>query len=226
VSKRKTVLDLFAGLGGFSQAFADSDDWEVVTVDIEERFDPDIQADVMDLRPSDLPEADVVLASPPCQYLSPAGNHDKWDMDTKEPVAPESREAVAIFYHAIGLIRSLAPDYYFIENPRLSRIRWFIGEPDEWVTYCQYGKDYQKPTGLWGEFPAMTFKRCQSGDNCHVSNTDTDGTEAIASMNDVSQPERAKVPYELSEAIRDAIEAEYANPSPKQVDLVAATDGA
>lgn len=43
------VLDLFCGLGGFSSAFKESERWDVTTVDIEERFDPDITADVMDL---------------------------------------------------------------------------------------------------------------------------------------------------------------------------------
>lgn len=219
MDERRTVLDLFSGLGGFSAVFADSEEWDVVTVDIEERFDPDIRADVMDLRPANLPDADVILASPPCQYLSTAGNHDKWDMDAKEPIAPESKEAVAIFYHTLGLIRALSPDFWFVENPRRSRIRWFIGEPDEWVTYCQYGMNYQKPTALWGEFPDMTFERCRRGDNCHASNGESDGYSMIQSMPSDSG-ERAKVPYDLSKAIRDAVEAEYANPSPTQAELL------
>jgi len=58
------VLDLFAGLGGFSSAFVESERWEVTTVDIDERFNPDIQADVFELRPSDFSGRafDVVLA--------------------------------------------------------------------------------------------------------------------------------------------------------------------
>lgn len=213
MSERKVCLDLFAGLGGFSAAFEGADDWDVLTVEIEERFDPDYQTDVFDLRPSELlewiGEYDVlmVLASPPCQYLNTAGNHDKWDFDRQVPIAPESRHAVALFHHAVGLIHALAPDYWFVENPRASRIRWSFRPPDTWVTYCQYGTNYQKPTGLWGSFPPMTFRRCAPGDACHVSNTEHDGHEAINSMNDLSQPERAKVPYDLSESIRDATDA-------------------
>lgn len=214
------VLDLFSGLGGFSAAFRDSEEWEVTTVDIEPEFDTDIQADVMDLRPSDFDtDFDVVLASPPCQFLSTAGNHDKWDMDAKAPTAPESRDAVALFFHAIGLIHGLDPTYYYIENPRRSRIRWFIGPPDEWVSYCQYGKDYQKQTGLWGEFAPMTFKRCTRDSSCHISNTDTDGTQAIASMPRHDHAARAKVPYELSLAIRDAVEAGLRGDVPEQAPL-------
>ncbi len=214
------ALDLFCGLGGFSAAFDDSDRWDVTTVDIKARFDPDIQADVLELRPSDFDqEFDVVLASPPCQYLNTAGNHDKWDFDNKEPTAPESRHAVALFHHAIGLIHGLAPEYWYIENPRASRIRWSYRPPDEWVTYCQYGTDYQKPTGLWGELAPMTFKRCRAGDGCHISNTEDDGSEAINSMNGMSQAERSKVPYSLSEAIREACEAGLRGAVPEQTTL-------
>ena len=202
------VLDLFAGLGGFSSAFADSDRWDVTTVEIEERFNPDIQADIFNLRPSDFEnEFDVVLASPPCYQLSPAGNHDNWNFEHQQPTADDSKNAVALFHHTVGLIHGLAPRYHFIENPRNSRIRWTYGDPDEWVTYCQYGRHYQKPTALWGEFPPMTFKRCVNDANCHEKNTPTDGTQAIASMDNIGQAERSKVPYELSKAIRDACEA-------------------
>lgn len=202
------VLDLFCGLGGFSAAFKESERWEVVTVDIEQRFNPDITADVFDLRPSDFDDDfDVILASPPCQFLSSAGNHDKWDFDTYTPTAPESRNAVALFYHALGFIRALSPTYWYIENPRASRIRWFIGAPDEWVAYCQYGKNYQKQTGLWGNHAPMTFRRCSGPGNCHKSNGDDDGESAIASMDNGTHADRAKVPYQLSESIRDACEA-------------------
>jgi hypothetical protein len=41
-----------------------------MTVDIEERFGPDIRADVLDLRPSDLLDADVIFAGHPCWLFS------------------------------------------------------------------------------------------------------------------------------------------------------------
>lgn len=211
------VLDLFAGLGGFSAAFEESDRWDVISVDINPEFDTDITADVFELRPSDFgQEFDVVLASPPCQYLNTAGNYEKWDFDAKQPSSPESRHAVALFHHTIGLIHGLAPEYWYVENPRASRIRWSYGPPDEWVTYCQYGTEYQKPTGLWGDHAPMTFKRCRSGMKCHVSNTARDGSEAIDSMNHISQAERSLVPYELSKEIRDACEAALDGTVPEQ----------
>ena len=123
----KVCLDLFSGLGGFSAAFADAPDWEVVTVDIEERFDPDLQADVLALRPADLLEAIgcdrdeidvlVVLASPPCTQFSLAASRYERFVGG-EPQTGDAREAVALVYHTIGLIKSLSPDYWVLENPQ------------------------------------------------------------------------------------------------------------
>lgn len=196
------VLDLFAGLGGFSAAFAESDRWTVTTVDVDPAFGCDLTADVLDVRPSDLPDPDVVLASPPCTQFSTAGNHDNWDGHT--PLGP-AREAVTLVYHTIGLIKALDPVYWFLENPR-GRLRWFLDRPTGTVDYCQYGRDYLKPTDLWGDHPAMTYKRCSSGagSGCHSRNDADDGSSAVASMpGDVST--RAVVPYELSEEIRQAV---------------------
>jgi len=210
------VLDLFAGLGGFSQAFEASDRWNVTTVDIEERFETDIQADVLDLRPGDLPDADVILASPPCTFFSTAGNHDSWDGE--RPTSAGARESIALVYHTLGLIHAINPDYWLLENPR-GRLRWFLGKPTGTVTYCQYGTEYMKPTDLWGRHPpGLSYKSCSAGADCHVSNTENDGTEAIQSM-PPGVDERAKVPAELSQSIREAIESAYDSPEPKQVRL-------
>ena len=171
---RRTCLDLFAGLGGFSAAFADSDNWRVVTVDIERRFEPDIQADVMDLRPSDLPEADVVLASPPCTCFSFAcnGHHIR----NAEPVTETAREHITLVHHTIGLIKALSPDYWFLENPR-GNLAQFVDAAPKTVTYCQYGEEYMKPTHLWGNHPPMTYRSCNMGDGCHEHRVATDGRE-------------------------------------------------
>jgi len=201
------VLDLFCGLGGFSAAFADSEDWSVTTVDIEARFDPDIQADVMDLRPSDLPDADVVLASPPCTEFSPAqnlnGDHD-----------PDP-DHITLAYHTLGIIHGIDPDYWFLENP-WGRLRSYIGTPTATVTYCQYGERTMKPTDLWGDHPPMTYRRCSRGDSCHV-NTREGSNELRKDGRTTAQ--KAVVPYNLSEAICKAVDAAYAGEAYEQETL-------
>jgi len=199
------VLDLFCGLGGFSSAFADSDRWSVTTVDIEARFGPDIQADVFDLRPSDFDtEFDVILASPPCKCFSrAAGWADHFDSD-RTPQTPDARESVTLVYHTLGLIKALSPQYWFVENPMGSKVKRYFGEPTGRVTYCQYGTTYQKPTYLWGEHPPMTYRWCSRHNHCHEHGSLEDERDERPLPRDPA--ERAKVPYQLSESIRDACE--------------------
>jgi hypothetical protein len=218
----RTCLDLFAGLGGFSAAFADADGWEVVTVDIDERFEPDIRADMLDLRPADLPNADVVLASPPCTQFSLAASRFERVVDG-EPQTPDARKSVALVYHTIGLVKALAPEYWFLENPQ-GYLRQVIGEPTGRVTYCQYGENYMKPTDLWGEHPlGFSYRSCSYGAACHEYNTDGEhggrGNFRDFTKRIDDPAERAKVPRGLSDAILKAVEEAYANPPHEQVTL-------
>jgi len=219
-TERWTALDLFAGLGGFSQAFEDDGRWRIVQVDINDEFDPDIRADVLDLRPGDLPDADLVLASPPCKCFSrAAGWCDHFDTDDGTPQTAEARESVALVYHTLGLIQSLSPKYWFLENPMGSKIKQYLGEPTGRVTYCQYGTTYQKPTYLWGEHPPMTYQWCSSGDHCHEHGSLEDERDERPLPRDPA--ERAQVPEGLSEAVRDAVTDAFENPPPEQTTLVA-----
>lgn len=226
MTARWRVLDLFCGLGGFSAALADSDDWRVTTVDIEARFEPDIQADVFDLRPSDFEqEFDMVLAGHPCTVFSPArnmieGGDDAWNGE--RPASPGAQDMVALAHHTVGLIEGLAPRYWFLENP-IGRLRSVLGEPGGTITQCQYGRSHQKPTDLWGEHPPMTYRRCRPGDDCHAATgsyrpgRDQPRLGVLAESGDPA--ERAKLPYELSDAIREACEAGLRGEVAEQVEL-------
>ena len=201
----RICLDLCAGKGGLSQAFDDADGWDVVTVDIQEKFDPDICADVLDLRPSDLPDADVVVGGPPCTTMSVAGNQTEHYVDG-QPNSEEAQEHVLVAYHVVGLARALSPDWWFVENPR-GRMRRYLGDPTGTITLCQYGYTWQKPTHLWGEHPpSFRYRRCSPGDDCHASGEHGfDGGEDVTHERDPA--ERAKMPGELSEAILKAVES-------------------
>jgi hypothetical protein len=211
-----TVLDLFSGLGGFSSAFKHSDDWHVTQIDIEERFDPDTCADILNLRPSDLPDPDVVLASPPCKCFSRAA---AWTdhFDDGRPQTAEARDSVALLYHTVGLIRALPARYWVLENPMGSKVKQYLGDPEARVTYCQYGTDYQKPTYLWGEHPPMQYRWCARNDRCHEKGSLVDARDQRPLPRDPA--EKAKVPFQLSAEIRDAVEEAFTAPLIEQQTL-------
>lgn len=222
--RTKHCIDLFSGLGGcrnreegFSAAFQDSEDWEVTTVDIQERFGPDICADVLNLRPADLPDADVIVAAPPCTQMSMANQpNPHWDGD--RPDSPEVREAIALTYHALGLIRAIDPDYWFLENPRQGKMDVVLGEPTARVTYCQYGLEWQKPTNLWGDHPPMTYRTCSPGADCHQRAEG--GWDTGEKRKHIRDPaERSLVPRQLSEAILEAVESAYESLPTEQTEL-------
>jgi hypothetical protein len=193
-------LDLFSGRGGFSAAFRDDPDWSVTEVDIAAEHNPDIEADIMELQPSDLPEADVILASPPCTDFSPvAWSHGVRVTQNGEPQTESAAESIALVYHALGLIKAKAPLFWFLENPR-GALRFVIGEPVATIDYCRYGHYTKKPTDLWGNHPTMSYLRCD-----HNSHTRDDGvTDFELGPSDPS--DRAKVPRGLSETILNAVE--------------------
>lgn len=200
----KVCLDLFAGLGGFSAAFDDADGWEVYTVEIDDSHEPDLCEDIYDLRPTDLPDPDIILASPPCQKFSIV-NQGNGDWENGSPKIEGCKDAIGLVYHTLGIIHGLDPDYWFMENPR-GLLRTVIGNPEGTVTYCQYGTPYQKPTDLWGNHPpGFSYLSCSPGSDCHIANPRDEHPTQDKYPDDVS--ERSKVPYELSEAIREAVDA-------------------
>ncbi len=132
------VLDLFSGMGGFSEAFKQRGH-DVTRVEIDPRFKPDICADILDLTPSDLQGSgayDIILASPPCTEFT----RDKlpWFNDEQPP----SRDLVIATKE---LIAALKPQWWILENVQGS-VKWIkpiLGHHKKRV-----GSRY-----LWGDFP-------------------------------------------------------------------------
>lgn len=166
------VLDLFCGLGGWASAFTVRGH-EVVGVDWDERFSPDVGADVFDLKPKDLPGPfDIVLASPPCEKFSVLTLGRNWHRDGR-PKTGGAAKAEALVWATRILIEALDPAFFLIENPtgKLRVLRPLADLEMRTVTYCQYGAPWRKSTDLWGGFPPSLVLRpvCTPSAPCHMA---------------------------------------------------------
>lgn len=191
-------IDLCAGLGGFSQAFKQDPDWEVVTVEINKKQKPTICADVRYLPLRENLQPDCLLMSPPCERFSLMNNFFP---------KPGIKHALEVVGSCLECVPYLKPKKWLLENPK-GRLRWFIGIPRNSIRYSDYDLTYrvQKPTDLWGNVtlpfskmhrPVKTKRKGKHMMNfyyCYSGN----------------RSERAKVPLGVSCAVKQGVEqAEY-----------------
>ena len=192
------VLDLFAGLKGWSQAFEDRGH-KVVTVELDAGFMPTFDWDIFEVEPEDLDwfKPDIILASPPCQCFSVATIGRNWNPGYV-PKTEEAAKAIRLVEKTLSLIEALDPPLWVMENPRamLRKMPIMAKYPRTTVSYCQYGENIMKPTDLWGKWPMGFVPRlCGPGQSCHESAprgsaTGTQGLKGPAA--------RGKIPYGLS----------------------------
>ena len=206
------VLDLFAGLGGWSAAFQDRGH-EVVTVELNDKLPATIHADVMAVAAD--PDAflggwrpDVMLMSPPCPAFSIAscGRHFH-PPPSRLPRTEKGQLSLDLVTASLSLVQQLQPRWWWMENPRglLRKMPLVKGLRRATVTYCQYGDDVMKPTDLWGSWPASWMPRsaCSNGDVCHIA-APRGAKTGLQGKNGAQL--RAVVPYDLSDDVRLACE--------------------
>lgn len=169
-----TVLDLFAGLCGWSAPWA-ARGHETFTVDLDPRFPVSAHLDILDVRSvlAALPwRPDVILASPPCESFSVMTIGRNWTLD-HQPKTDKARLAIELVRSTVAIIEALEPRFFVIENPRakLRKLPMLAHLERRTVTYCQLGEPYMKPTDLWGGFPPSLALpgMCKPRATCHVS---------------------------------------------------------
>lgn len=195
------VLDLFCGLKGWTQAF-EYRGHEVISIDIEKKFNPTICMDINELTADYLKNRygkfDVILASPPCQCFSVSTIYRHWIGNKKIPLKPKTdkaRDSIKLVQHTLKLIDDMNPKFWILENPRCV-LRRLIGLPKGTITYCQYGENRMKPTDMWGNIPTgFMFRKCKNNSKCHerASRGSKTGTQGLKNAEI-----RGKIPYQVS----------------------------
>jgi hypothetical protein len=143
------ILELFSGTGSVGKVAREMGH-QVVSLDISNKYKPDICADILDIDYKALwpkGSVDLVWASPPCQLYSIAPAH----IFSEEAREARAQEGNAVTRRTREIIDWLEPKYYVVENPNSSLI-WKQGIFDDLktvkVSYCKYGYLYRKHTRL------------------------------------------------------------------------------
>ena len=150
------VLELFSGSKSITKFFENLPNVEVISLDFEKKYNPDICCDIMefDYKQYDVGHFDIVWASPECKVFSILQNSllgRKGGFINKEELIKKQLENSKYILKTIEIIKYLNPKYYFIENPQYSTIWNYI--PQEFnigvnVSYCMFGYDYKKNTRI------------------------------------------------------------------------------
>ena len=195
---RKHFLDLFSGLGGASEAFAqDLGNWTVLRIDnnpLLSAVPNTVIRDIMQitpLSPKSLmfpkpPQIDCIWASPPCTEFSNAFNSPRSEAaragDDYEP-------DMSLLEKTMEIIETVKPKYWVIQNV-VGSIRYFaeyLGEPRQIIG----------PYVLWGNFPWLADVKVE-----------TKKSKDVHSGNPLRSNLKAKVDFNLSQALKDAIDGQ------------------
>jgi hypothetical protein len=168
------LLDLFTGTGSIAKVARELG-YEVVSLDIDPKCNPDICADITEFdyqsqfEPGDF---DIVWASPPCETFSCArkcniGRRVNGELMTAERLHQDMENiGVPILRKTQELIQYLKPKAWFIENPYTGNMKEYIAEKPIIVDYCMFGYDYRKRTAVWSNL-VLESKMC---DKSHLVN--------------------------------------------------------
>ena len=149
------LLELFSGTGSVGRVFEQAG-WEVVSVDIEAKFNPTICCSILDIPLDKWPPKyfDVIWAAPVCKEYSIAHTSNERNLLDGNRLA----------LYALHLIDALQPRlFWLLENPAsgLLKTRPFMEAlPYVDTSYCMYGFPYRKRTRIWNNVPGLELLNC------------------------------------------------------------------
>lgn len=171
--KQPYLIEFFSGSKTVSK-IANQFNYKTFTIDIEEKFNPDLQADVLKLRFNSIPGTDnvfIVWASIPCTFYTILNISNHWEKIIYAsrkyfylPKTKEARSAIKLLEKTLYLIKKINPTYFFIENPRgaLRHMPQMRNIPLHTVSYNDYGLDYYKPTDIFTNCSFLELKKIKT----------------------------------------------------------------
>lgn len=195
----KKILDLYSGLGGFSEAFVNDSNYEVMRLEINPLLSGVSNTEIMDVKQflaqlkqlksegfeHERPYA--ILAAPPCTQFSLGFNSPR-SKAARENLLHEYEPDMSHLMTILEIISILNPRYFIIENvggacpyfePILGRHNWT-----------------NRSCYLWGKFPALG--------SFSVSKIAKNKVSSGVLQHNI----RSLIPIEISHAIKTAFESQ------------------
>tara|TARA_R110000823_G_scaffold1011_7_gene4064 strand:- start:278 stop:895 length:618 start_codon:yes stop_codon:yes gene_type:complete len=194
----KRLLELFCGTKSVGKVF-EKENWEVISVDIEEKWNPTYCCDLLELDYKTLGKFDFIWASVPCvSFSNMGGGHHR--NKNLEPLTDTAILGDMLLNKTLEII-----DYFkclwVIENPR-GYMRHILKENYTTVNYCKYGSQFFKPTDIFNNFNFIG-KTCEYEKkgkivNCHHQRVSgSHKNRKRGGIQRVSQEEAYKIPEKL-----------------------------
>lgn len=215
------ILELFKGSGSIGKAAKRLGYTEIVSLDIDSKYSPDIVSDIMDWDyKNSYPPGyfDIIWASPPCTYYSTlqyAMMYRPKGLGT-EGLELKRKESDKIVSRVLEIVEYFRPKYWYMENPQTGALKSrdvVRGLPYVDADYCKYGFPYRKRTRFWTNRNVQLSKCAR--DCLYMAD---DGTRHRSSVGKVPQK---GYDYEcLKELGFDSLEARYSIPQPLLLQLL------
>ena len=190
MEKKRVILDLCSGLGGWTEAFVQAG-WTVIRIENNPalQYVPfTLELDVLQWEDwiDDIPHPEIIVASPPCRDFS----------DAKDAPKPRARRAgepyepdMSLVQACLDIIDYLKPGFWVLENVR--------GAQEFFLPLIGGRRQRVESFYLWGNFPLLSlpgwFKHKKS-DN------DTWSTDPLRAN------KRAMIPFEISFALLTSLQ--------------------
>ena len=192
------ALDLFCGLGGWSDGLA-LEGFDVMGVEIEPKIAAlykhrVIVSDVCDLNPEDFKGYDLIVGSPPCRHfttLAKLFGPTRW----KEKPDPEGKgmRLINIF---LNFVETAKPHYWCMEN--VPGLKKYYKKPPRCEAY--FGNTMKRC--LWGNFPSFLIPIDMNKKSAFKPRSE--GWCQRSGSAYLAQWERAKIPMPVARALGTA----------------------
>lgn len=142
-----------------------------------------------------------MIFCPPCNCFSIVQVSRHWNHNIP---GPQAEKAIKLVKGGMNEIRRINPDHWIMENP-MGMLRTVIGKPPHTIRMTDYGGETKKPTDLWGNVTFPMLEQTRPWPKSPRGARNTPLNRWYRRHLGESSVQRAKWPYGLSQATRDAV---------------------